>query len=66
MLPVDSSVGDLRLVGGAFDGLTVRELLDLADRAIGGDESALGGRSYSQLADALAGINERFDECKAL
>ena len=65
-MPQPSSIGNVQLNGGAFSGLSVRDLVALADKAIGGDASALGGKSLSELNDALTGVNERFDACQSL
>ena len=56
-------LGDLYLQSGPWAGLTVGELLDLANRVLGGDTGALGGNSVSDLNDAVAAVNECFVDC---
>lgn len=64
LLPGDSEgapLGCLVLATTPFAGLTVNELLALAETVLGGDTSALpAGTTVSQLSDAVAFVNEAF------
>jgi hypothetical protein len=61
-------LGDLRLQSGAFAGLTVRQLLALADRVVGGDTGALDGygAQIAELNEAADRINNCFDGCTSV
>ncbi|MBI3890074.1 MAG: hypothetical protein HY303_00935 [Candidatus Wallbacteria bacterium] len=55
-------LGNLLVASGPFAGTSVNALLELANRAIGGDSSALPpGAGLSDLNDALTRVNECFD-----
>jgi hypothetical protein len=56
--PATGSVGDLIMVGGPFDGWTVREIIAEADRAIGGCGSSY---TLTQLNLALTRFNENYN-----
>jgi hypothetical protein len=62
---LDVSIGELFLVSGKFEGLTVYELLDLAQRVLGGDLDLLDDydASLSDLNDAVSSVNENFVDC---
>ncbi|MDP4116531.1 MAG: choice-of-anchor A family protein, partial [Bacteroidota bacterium] len=49
---------DLKVVSGTFQGKTVAEILDLCNKALGGETT---GFTFSQLNDAATSINENFD-----
>jgi hypothetical protein len=56
------TLGQLAIASGPFAGMTVSAFLNLANRAVGGDATALPeGASLSQVNDAAASINECFD-----
>ncbi len=50
---------DLVFVSGPFQGKTVKELLDIANSALGGGPTY--GYSYSEINDAATAVNENFD-----
>ncbi len=52
------ALGHLVIVTGPFTGLTVYELLDIANTAIGGGSTSY---SFSQINDALTALNENFN-----
>lgn len=55
-------LGQLAIATGPFAGMTVSAFLNLANRAVGGDATALPeGTSLSQVNDAATSINECFD-----
>ncbi len=55
----DTDLGDLMYAGGTFSGLTVNEVLAIANTALGGGSTS--GYTYSELNDALTALNENFD-----
>ncbi|MFN5355631.1 MAG: T9SS type A sorting domain-containing protein [Bacteroidota bacterium] len=57
--PAAGQLGDLVLNVGPFRGLTVRELIEVANRHIGGCENTY---TYSQLNYSLTKINENYHE----
>ncbi len=55
-------LGDLRLRYGLLHGLSIREVLAMANAAFGGDLSVLpAGVTLAKLEDVLENINENFD-----
>jgi choice-of-anchor A domain-containing protein/uncharacterized repeat protein (TIGR01451 family) len=53
------NLGQLVIVSGPFAGKTVVQLLVIARHAIGGEETLY---TYSQISDALASVNENFND----
>ncbi len=51
---------DLVFVSGPFQGKTVKELLDIANSALGGGPT-YGYLRYSEINDAATAVNENFD-----
>lgn len=52
-------IGNLLIVGGPFDGMTVYTFLDLANTALGGGSTQ--GFTLSQINDAATAFNENFN-----
>jgi hypothetical protein len=61
-------LGNLHIQSGPFAGLTVRQLLALANDVVGGNTDALAsyGASISDLNNALDTINNCFDNCASV
>ena len=61
-------LGDLHVMSGQFAGLTIRELLALANDVVGGNINALDsyGASISDLNNAIDTINNCFDNCASV
>jgi len=59
-------IGDLFIASGKFEGLTVNEFLEIAEKVLGGDTSDLGGFSatISDVNEAATSINENFVDCE--
>jgi len=59
-------IGDLFIASGKFEGLTVNEFLEIAEKVLGGDTSDLGGFSatISDVNEAASSINENFVDCQ--
>jgi hypothetical protein len=58
-------LGEATVAAAPFIGLTVNELLDLANEVLGGNSSALApyGASVSDLNSVVTLVNESFDNC---
>lgn len=55
-------LGNVRLTSGPLSGRTIAQVLDLAQRVLGGETWALPwGMTISQLNDVVDGINNRYD-----
>ncbi|MFZ9941974.1 MAG: T9SS type A sorting domain-containing protein [Bacteroidia bacterium] len=61
--PASGSIGDLIMVLGPFNGWTVREIIEEADRAIGGCGSSF---SLTQLNLALTRFNENYNAASGI
>lgn len=63
-----SAYGDVRLCGTGnllVDGLTVSDVLNAANEALGGGDLPFGMSSISELNDLVTSLNEAFDNCQA-
>ncbi|MFT4309717.1 MAG: hypothetical protein ACMXYL_04470 [Candidatus Woesearchaeota archaeon] len=62
---LDVSIGELYVKYGKFEGITVYQLLDIAEKVLGGDNSVLSpySASVSDLNDAVSKVNENFVDC---
>ena len=60
------SIGELAIKSGKFEGLSVRQFLDLSEKVLGGNTSLLSdyNATVSNINDAATSINENFDDCE--